>query len=93
MKGPPYQCAVCENQWFDTMEALRSHELEFHNPQESAEVSMRSAGGPFPCPECGVEMETPERLEEHLAAEHPERSGMGRPPSQEGRGSKGTFSG
>ena len=90
MNKPLYQCAVC-NQWFETMEALHGHEQEFHNPQEDAEVSMESAGGALPCPECGVQSATAELLEEHMVIEHPEQAGMGRPPSQEGRGSKGTF--
>ena len=90
MNKPFYQCAVCF-QGFETIEDLHRHEQEFHNPQESQEVSMESAGGPFPCPECGEELTSPEAVEEHLAQDHPARTGMGRPPSQEGRGSKGTF--
>jgi predicted RNA-binding Zn-ribbon protein involved in translation (DUF1610 family) len=90
MNKPLYQCAVCENRWFETIEELHSHEQEFHNPQEDREISMRSAGGPFPCPECGLQLETPERMEKHLVREHPQRGGMGQAPIQDRRGSKGT---
>jgi hypothetical protein len=90
MNKPAYQCAVC-NEWFEKMSELHKHEQEFHNPQENDVVSMQSAGGAFPCPECGVETETAERLEEHLAQEHPARSGMGKAPIQHSRGSKGRF--
>jgi hypothetical protein len=90
MNKPFYQCAVCR-EGFDAMEDLHAHEQEFHNPVESSEVSMQSAGGPFPCPVCGDELPTPEYVEDHLAQDHPTRTGMGRPPSQESRGSKGTF--
>jgi hypothetical protein len=85
-----YQCPVC-NQNFGSFEDLHAHTQEFHNPVEDEEVSMESAGGPFPCPECGVELTTAEDVEDHVALEHPGRAGMGHMPIQEGRGSKGTF--
>jgi hypothetical protein len=81
MNKPFYQCAVCR-QGFETIEDLHAHEQEFHNPQEDADVSTRSAGGPFPCPECGVDLRTAEEVEEHLASEHPVRAGMGEPGIQ-----------
>ena len=90
MNKPYYQCPVC-NQIFEDMGDMHRHEQEFHNPQEDSEVSMESAGGPFPCPQCGIDLTTPEEVEEHLAQQHPVKTGMGRPPTQEGRGSKGTF--
>jgi uncharacterized C2H2 Zn-finger protein len=76
MNKPYYQCPVC-NQFFDEMADMHRHEQEFHNPQEDREVSMDSAGGPFPCPECGVELMTSEEVEDHVAREHPARAGMG----------------
>ena len=79
MNKPLYECAVC-NEWFDSMEAMHQHEQQFHNPQEDAEVSSRSAGGTFPCPECGVHTYTEGDLEVHLVREHPERTGMGEAP-------------
>jgi hypothetical protein len=86
MNKPAYQCAVCENVWFRTIEELHAHEQEFHNPQEDALVSVESAGGAFPCPECGVQLETPELLEEHIAQLHPARAGMGEPPIRKSQG-------
>ena len=86
MNKPAYQCSVCENKWFDSMEALHAHEQEFHNPQEDTQLSTQSIGGAFPCPECGVQMETPELLEEHVAQEHPARAGMGEPQIRKAQG-------
>jgi DNA-directed RNA polymerase subunit RPC12/RpoP len=79
MNKPYYQCAMC-NQSFQEMADLHAHEQEFHNPQEDTEVSIESAGGPFPCPECGTELPTAEEVEEHMVQLHPTRTGMGEPP-------------
>ena len=79
MNKPYYQCPVCL-QAFGTIEDLHRHEQEFHNPQADREVSMQSAGGPFPCPECGEELENLDAVEEHLMRQHPARAGMGTPP-------------
>ena len=67
MNKPFYQCAVCL-QGFHTIEDLHRHEQEFHNPQEDREVSLQSAGGPFPCPECGHEW-NPEEITAAVEAE------------------------
>lgn len=85
MNKPFYQCAVC-NQGFEAMADLHRHEQEFHNPQEDLEVSTISAGGPFPCPECGTEMPTAEEVEEHIAQLHPTRQGMGEPQIRKSQG-------
>ena len=78
MNKPFYQCAVC-NQGFEAIEDLRRHEEEYHNPIADQEVSIESAGGPFPCPECGAVLPSPEVLEEHILRLHPAREGMGEP--------------
>jgi uncharacterized C2H2 Zn-finger protein len=76
MNKPMYQCAVC-SAWFTSMEDYHDHEQEFHNPQEDADVTTESKGGPFGCPQCGVQFRTPAEIEDHLAEQHGDRRELG----------------
>jgi hypothetical protein len=84
-------CPVCAKEFAD-LNSLREHDRQEHEsrglgdlaPDDDEEVIS-------PCPECGAQLESPALLEEHLVQLHPSRTGMGRAPIQEGRGSKGSF--
>src|SRR5688572_18635999 len=54
----------------------------FESINELAEHVKQHADEAIPCPECGVVLPEGAALEEHLAQEHPVRTGLGRGPTK-----------